>query len=352
MPVSNASSSRIVASGPARAAVPMPFDVCNSSVVLRAVLLVAVSVLTASLFVPMEYEGWKGWAMHAGLGLACAQPAVLLWLMVVCLAKHWLARQTQQLQWLWCIGMGMGCGLFAGALLASVRDMTWSVWLGCMLGGGLLAALLVSLLMLRWQLQAPGNVQAQLAELQARIRPHFLFNALNSAIALVRVDPARAESVLENLGDLFRQMLQDVRHASTLGDELELAKRYLAIEEVRFGERLRVRWEIDPAASLASMPTLILQPLLENAIRHGVEPSQQGADVLIRTQMRGNTVRVTVSNTFPGGPGKRGNGMALDNVRRRLQLLHDMELHFSAKVVQDCFVVRMDVPMQVQEDLA
>ena len=348
MPAPHASSSRIVASGGAKV-VPMSFDMCNAGVVLRAVLLVVVSVLTTSLFVPIEYAGWKGWAMHAGLGLACAQPGALLWLMLVCVTKQWLARQSRLAQWLWCIALGMGCGLFSGALLASVRDVPWNVWAGCVLAGGLLAAVLVSLLMLRWQLQAPGNVQAQLAELQARIRPHFLFNALNSAIALVRTDPARAEAVLENLGDLFRQMLQDVRHASTLGDELELAKRYLEIEEVRFGDRLRVRWETDPAASLASMPTLILQPLLENAIRHGVEPSPNGADVLIRTAMRGNMVRVLVSNTFPGGVGKRGNGMALENVRRRLHLLHDMELHFSAKVVDGRFVVRMDVPMQVQE---
>ncbi len=349
MPVSHASSARIVASGTAKAA-PLPFDVCNTGVVLRAMLLVVVSVLTTSLFIPVTYAGWKGWLLHAGLGLACAQPGALLWLVVVCTAKRWLARQPQRVQWGCCIVLGMGCGLFSGALLASVREVPWSVWAGCVLAGGLLAALLVSLLMLRWQLQAPGNVQAQLAELQARIRPHFLFNALNSAIALVRVDPARAEMVLENLGDLFRHMLQDVRHASTLGDEIELARRYLAIEEVRFGERLRVRWDIDPAASLASMPTLILQPLLENAIRHGVEPSQQGADVLIRTMMRGNEVRVIVSNTFPGGTGKPGNGMALENVRRRLFLLHDMGLGFSAKVVGDRFLVRIAVPMQVQED--
>ena len=226
MPAPHASSSRIVASGGAKV-VPMSFDMCNAGVVLRAVLLVVVSVLTTSLFVPMEYAGWKGWALHAGLGLACAQPGALLWLMLVCVTKQWLARQSRLAQWLWCIVLGMGCGLFSGALLASVRDVPWNVWAGCVLAGGLLAAVLVSLLMLRWQLQAPGNVQAQLAELQARIRPHFLFNALNSAIALVRTDPARAEAVLENLGDLFRQMLQDVRHASTLGDELELAKRYL-----------------------------------------------------------------------------------------------------------------------------
>ena len=94
MPVSNASSSRIVASAAAKAA-PTPFDVCNTSVVLRAMLLVAVSVLTTSLFIPVEYAGWKGWIMHAGLGLACAQPAVLLWLMVVCMCKNWLARQAR-----------------------------------------------------------------------------------------------------------------------------------------------------------------------------------------------------------------------------------------------------------------
>ena len=179
-----------------------------------------------------------------------------------------------------------------------------------------------------------------------------MFNALNSAIALVRTDPARAEAVLENLSDVFRQMLQDVRHTSTLGTELELAQRYLEVEAVRFGERLRVQWDLDPAASLASMPALILQPLLENAIRHGVEPCPQGADVCIRTMLSGNIVRVLVSNTMPGGPGKPGNNMALENVRRRLQLLHDMELRFSAKMIDDRFVVRIEVPMRIQEDSA
>ena len=349
MPAPNASTSRIVASG-APAAARLPFDVCHVGMVLRTVVLVLVSVFTASLFMPVAYGGWRGWLLHISMALACAQPGALLWLMVVCVARHWLARQSHRRQWVWCILLGMGCGLFSGGLLASIRAVSLAVWVGCVLAGGLFAALLVTLLMLRWQLQAPGNVQAQLAELQARIRPHFLFNALNSAIALVRTDPARAEAILENLGDLFRQMLQDVRHASTLGQELELAQRYLEIEEVRFGERLRVRWDLDPAASLASMPVLILQPLLENAIRHGVEPSPRGADVLIRTMMRGNTVRVLVINTFPAGPGKPGNGMALENVRRRLHLLHDVELIFSAKVIDGRFVVRIDVPMRVQED--
>lgn len=111
MPAPHASSSRIVASGGAKV-VPMSFDMCNAGVVLRAVLLVVVSVLTTSLFVPMEYAGWKGWALHAGLGLACAQPGALLWLMLVCVTKQWLARQSRLAQWLWCIVLGMGAACF------------------------------------------------------------------------------------------------------------------------------------------------------------------------------------------------------------------------------------------------
>lgn len=348
----DASSPRIVASTPpATATVPL-FDACNAGVVLRVVLLVTLSVVIAGLFVPVPYQSWRGWLMHAGTALACALPGTFLWLMAACISRRWLGRQTPIRQWVWGVVMGMACGLFTASLLASIRDVSLGVWAGCVLAGGLYAVILVSLLMLRSRLRAPGDVQAQLAELQARIRPHFLFNALNSAVALVRTDPVRAEAVLENLSDVFRQMLQDVRHASTLGKELELAQRYLEVEAVRFGERLRVQWDLDPAAGLANMPALILQPLLENAIRHGVEPSPQGADVWIRTMLRGNIVRVVVSNSMPVGPGKPGNGMALENVRRRLQLLHDMELRFSAKTIDDRFVVRIEVPMRMQEDSA
>ena len=105
--------------------------------------------------------------------------------------------------------------------------------------------------------------------------------------------------------------------------------------------------ELDPAAGLAVVPPLILQPLLENAIRHGVEPSDTGAAIRVRTQLRGNRVRIVLANTFPAGPGAPGNGMALENVRNRLALCHDMELRFSAKVVRDRFVVRIEVPMQI-----
>ena len=323
---------------------------CHAGAVLLVVMLLLLVLLTAGFFAAPPQRGQAQWLMFIGTALACTLPACLLWLLLVCASGRWLLRQSRARQWWLCIALGAACGALAASLLASVSVDTAAVpWLGCILAGALFAAQITTISMLRGLLQAPANVQAQLAELQARIRPHFLFNALNSAIALIRTDPARAEAVLENLSDVFRHMLQDVRHSSTLGQELDLARRYLAVEEVRFGQRLRLQWDTDPAANLASMPALILQPLLENAIRHGVEPSVQGADILVRTMLRGNMVRVIVSNTVPAGTGKPGNGLALENVRRRLQLLHDVELHFSARPNDDRFVVRIEVPMRLPE---
>ncbi len=118
--------------------------------------------------------------------------------------------------------------------------------------------------------------------------------------------------------------------AVPLSQELDLARHYLAIESVRFGERLRIEWSIDETASRAHLPPLILQPLVENAVKHGVEPSETGAVVRISTQRRGSVVVIKVTNTVPAGSGVKGNGLALDNVRQRLQLLHDVEGRFQS----------------------
>ncbi len=185
---------------------------------------------------------------------------------------------------------------------------------------------------------------ARLADLQARIAPHFLFNTLNTAIALVRQDPARAEGVLEDLADLFRQAFADPSQVVSLSDEVTLARRYLRIEQVRFGPRLRVQWALDPRADDARVPSLLLQPLVENAVQHGVQPSAQGAQVQVCTQRRGDRVAITIRNTVPHGPGPAGSGLALANVRERLQLLHDERCHFQAGLSAGVFEVQMEVP--------
>jgi two-component system sensor histidine kinase AlgZ len=165
----------------------------------------------------------------------------------------------------------------------------------------------------------------------------------------VREEPAKAEAMLEDLSELFRQALADPGESVTLADEIALAERYLAIEQVRFGDRMRVRWDIDPNANSARLPPLLLQPLVENAVKHGVEPSPETAKLRIRTERRGSMVLIEVINSLPplrwaDEPLPRGHGIALANVRDRLRLLHDMQAQFSAGMDQKHYRVRIAIP--------
>ena len=143
---------------------------------------------------------------------------------------------------------------------------------------------------------------------------------------------------------MFRSALADPAESVTLAQEIALAKSYLAIEAIRFGERLQISWQLDPHAMQARLPPLLLQPLVENAIRHGVEPSPEGAQIKISSERRGSVVLVKVSNTTPAGVGERGNGLALANVRERLLLLHDVQASFKTTYEDGVFQVRLELP--------
>ena len=217
---------------------------------------------------------------------------------------------------------------------------------GVALAGVSFAALLWIWLDLRARIGDPANASARLAELQSRIRPHFLFNALNTALALVRVDPERAENVLEDLAQLFRVALAEVGSSVSLAEEIDLARRYLAIEEVRFGARLSVQWEIDPRVHGARVPPLVLQPLVENAVRHGIEPATDGGRVIVRARVRRGQAVVVVSNTLGSEPGNPGHGMALHNVRERLRLLHDVAAECRVWQEGEMFHARLVLPLE------
>jgi two-component system, LytTR family, sensor histidine kinase AlgZ len=326
---------------PVRPAPALVFDACQIGVVLRAVLFVELAVAAVVMF---DSRGLLEWLGHLSLVTGAALPAVLVWLLLACLAKRLLARLKPGVQHVLAVGLGAlaalcGCGLLA--LSGLTQDPPW---LASGFGGMLLSAVLVVGLVLRAKGRTPAHTAARLTELQSRIRPHFLFNTLNSAIALVRAEPARAETLLEDLSDLFRHALVDQGESVTLADEITLARRYLAIEQVRFGERLQVQWSLDPAADNARLPPLLLQPLVENAVRHGVEPSAHGAQLRISTQRRGAVVVIKVSNSVPAGPGPAGAGEALRNVRERLALLHDLQGQFRSGSQDGVFQVRMEVP--------
>ncbi len=210
------------------------------------------------------------------------------------------------------------------------------------------AALVVTLLgymRLRAKAFSPALTEARLQALQARIRPHFLFNSLNAVLSLIRRDPRRAEIALEDLADLFRGLMSDGRSFVRLSEEIALLERYASLEQLRLGDRLRVVWEIDTAPQDVLLPPLVLQPLLENAVYHGVEPGTGPGEVLVHIEGRGKRVLVRLVNPVHAGHTQRpGSRMALENLRERLQLFFDAEARMDVSEEGGRFEVEIEFP--------
>ncbi|UUZ71590.1 histidine kinase [Polaromonas sp. P1(28)-8] len=323
---------------PARASM---FDACHVGVVLRAVLFVEAVAGVGAMFGANHPVDWL---LRFALLTGGVLPATLAWLIAICALKSRLNRLDTSSQWLAGMALGAAAGLYGCGLLALIGLLQPAPWWASAASGVLLSAMVLAGLFWRAKARTPAATAARLAELQSRIRPHFLFNTLNSAIALVRAEPAKAEAVLEDLSELFRHALADPAESVTLGQEIALAQRYLAIEQVRFGDRLQVQWSLDAGADEAKLPPLLLQPLVENAVRHGVEPSASGAQLRISTLRRGGKVVIKVTNSTPAGVGERGNGLALANVRERLVLLHDVQAQFKTVFKDGVFQVRLEIP--------
>ncbi|MBE2261495.1 MAG: histidine kinase, partial [Burkholderiaceae bacterium] len=252
------------ASAPAAPAdAALVFDACHVGVILRAVLFV---VLVSGVVVMFGAGGFADWLGRLSVVTGGALPATLAWLIAACSLKRPLSKRPRTMQYTAGVVLGAVAGLYGCGLLALAGFADPAPWLASAFAGALVAALLVAALVWRVKGRTPAATAARLTELQSRIRPHFLFNTLNTAIALVRDEPDRAEAVLEDLAELFRHALVDTGEQATLAQELELARRYLEIEQARFGERLRVEWSLDDAAGAALLPSLLLQPLVENAV--------------------------------------------------------------------------------------
>lgn len=324
--------------------VGLQFDLCQPALGLRVLLAVQLAVLLAGA--PLA-RGWVDAASRAAVAAFAALAASLLWLPVVCGLRRRLAGLPAR----WRLGLLAGLGLLAAlagwAMVAALGlvPVLASGAAGSALAGAALAMALWHWLGLRARAARPVEASARLAELQSRIRPHFLFNALNTALALVQVDPQRAESVLEDLAQLFRAALAESGSAVTLDDEIDLAQRYLAIEQLRFGDRLQLVWDLDPDAARASVPPLVLQPLVENAVRHGVEPARGGGRIVVSTRAAHGMAIVLVSNTLPDTPGPAGNGMAQANVAERLRLLHDVAASLHCSAEHGLYNARIEVPL-------
>ncbi|NWK77632.1 histidine kinase [Aquitalea sp. LB_tupeE] len=304
---------------------------------LRILLLLNLLLLVCTL-----YQGDRdGWWLRLLAAASWAEPSMLLALGLLGAVSPWLGRQRHGS--LLVMFISMLCVLLQDRLLNPLELPR----LDRPLLAGLLALLLLHYFSLRQRALSPALGEARLAALQARIRPHFLFNSLNAAIALIRTRPEKAEMVLENLADLFRAQMADPGRSSTLDREIELARMYLAIESERLGERLQVRWNIDAALD-AALPPLLLQPLVENAVHHGVERCSAGGEIRVRAEVKGGQLLLSVSNPLSAQQDSphQGNRMALDNLRERLALFYDAEASLQVAEADGQYHTMIRLPYQ------
>ena len=215
----------------------------------------------------------------------------------------------------------------------------------------ILSALVLRYLYVRhqWQHKVQAEAQARVEALQARIRPHFLFNSMNSIAALTRSDAERAELAVQDLSDLFRVSLSDASKRVTLEEEIDVAKRYLRLESLRLSERLQVDWSIDRLPRKRLVPSLILQPLLENAVYHGIEPLPDGGRIAILGAAEGRRISISIRNPRARGNAeahRKGNRIALENIRLRLQLAFGNQAGVSLREVDDEFETTLYFPRE------
>jgi two-component system sensor histidine kinase AlgZ len=213
------------------------------------------------------------------------------------------------------------------------------------------SGLLLYYFRLRAKALSPAITEARLQALQARIRPHFLFNSINAVLSLVRAEPRRAEVALEDMADLFRVLMRDNRDLAPLADEVELCRQYLALEKLRLTDRLDVDWHLQSMPGDALVPPLVLQPLLENAVYHGIEPSSAKGVVSVNIFLKGGEVHAIIRNPYrvDGGGHHSGNKMALGNVRERLALHFDAEASLESRVRGDTYEVHIRMPYRTDK---
>jgi two-component system sensor histidine kinase AlgZ len=310
---------------PQRGVYPPSF--CRWRLLLAVVAVTQVSVLLIAIGMLREFS-----LLWLGVMSLYAQSLALVTAMGLCISQSWLARLSARGAWL---------GSWLMAIVTALAFSYSAGIVGTVLGAGpgradfgmfvlqsVLAVALVSVALFRylfiraqWRAQLLARSEARVQALQARIRPHFLFNSLNTIASMIPEEPDAAERAIEDLADLFRGSMRRADSLISLSDELKLAGKYLQMEQRRLGDRLLIDWQVSELPPGASILPLTLQPLLENAVAHGIQPRVEGGKIRIYGVGEKENIVITISN--PLGPEKyssEGHGMALANIRERLDL--------------------------------
>jgi len=352
------------------AAAPRPVhlalpDFCAARAVLGVALLAMLVALMLTLADPASLESF--WIRLARLSL------FLLW--VALLSAGLLCRLRAPLQRLGVARASAAALALIVAITLGVSEVAWRFVTvpGLLLGddGGSAAAhwsfllrnaligLIAGALALRyfyvsgqWRRNVEAEARARVRALQARIRPHFLFNCMNTIAMLTRRDPAAAERAVLDIADLFRANLSESRARIPLAEEIDIARAYQRVEELRLGDRLRVEWAMDALPAALEVPALLLQPLLENAIYHGIEALPAGGTITVIGQCRGDDYEIAIENPIAAAANPvRGSGdrIGLDSVRERLDLAFPGRASVIATAAGGVFRVQIRLPLAAED---
>lgn len=330
-------------------------DLCAATSVFFLVLVSELLVLVWVLLQPST-----DWVQLGYMSLS-VQWVVLPAAAVLCRMRTWLARQSLWLGWLSAFLAVSLIGLlvsFAGDWLVQGNWREVNGWR--VLRHTLATAIIAAMLLRYFQLQqavvdrSSAELAARIEALQNRIRPHFLFNSLNTIAELIVTRPAEAERAIEDLSQLFRASLKEAGTFWALEEELALVQGYLSLEQWRLGDRLRVVWRTPPPTLRWSVPVLILQPLVENAIVHGIAPRLKGGSLVIGCFQKGQRLVIDIENPLPDPlmqesdeRAHSGNQIALGNIRHRLATLYGEGAKLYTAREDRAFRVRLTLPARL-----
>ena len=336
-------------------------DLCDGRAVFMLVLVTELLVLTMVLAASgIRSFAWEDFALISMfvLWIALTSSALLCGLRKVIerLSLHWSVIAVMCLILL----VTTLFTVLAGWALAGADYGRFDVQVdGYDLARNLLVSLVMAGMVLRYfyvqaqlRRQERSELHARIQALQSRINPHFLFNSMNSIASLISVEPETAEQAVEDLCELFRASLRESTEPVPLSQELELCRRYMAIEQLRLGERLQVSWDIKAQPEQATLPLLILQPVLENAVYHGIQPLPQGGEITVQIKVvngaKSPLLQICVSNPVVSVAAHRssesGHRMALANIRDRLEALYDGQAKLAIEKNAQRFEACLTVP--------
>ncbi len=331
-------------------------DFCDVRIIFMLVLIVELLAMVLAMAIPSTTDDF--WDILAFISMIM-QWIALLNAAVLCLSRRALNRLPATLTMVISFAIMMAVTLgFALVLIQLDLWMQLDVETSPLGEHFLLRVLLISgtiyAIVLRyfyiqqqWKLNLKAQSRAEIQALKARIRPHFLFNSMNTIASLISFMPDKAEKAIEDLSDLFRASLKE-QNSHTLKNELDITRSYLDIEKLRLGDRLQIDWNIDKSLFEEEIPALSLQPLAENAIYHGIEPLPDGGRVGISAQREGNGLILKVSNPVSESAAmshSRGNRMAQDNIEQRLRLAYGNNARFKINATKRNYTVTLELPV-------